>query len=275
MKTVLLTTNFSENSRSAIEYAISFLGTDLDYVLLHGYTIDYAQSKRKSDDDENNTGKSETIADEETLMKIGLEQKHYEKKFKNLKLRCNVKRGIGITAIESTCNKLKPDLVVIGTRKFTNEANTNRISVATRLIGSLDIPILVVPYGSKFKPLDKILYAYDKVEFDSNSMELLSYLFQKHKTQLTFLHINEKEDLQTKSNLLEGIGRLLDVKKIEKVSKKSQDVVNGILTYVDEFNFEMFIVTARKESYMQDFWTGSKVDNMATHLKQPMLVLTD
>lgn len=275
MKTVLLTTNLSSNSRSVIDYAISFFGTDIDYVLLHGYTIDYAQTKRKSEDHESGSVKPEMIADEETLEKLGLEKLYFEKKFKKLKLRCSVKRGIGITAIESICNQLKPDLVVIGTHPFTNEANTNRVSVATRLIGSLDIPLLVVPYGMQFLPLQKVLYAYDKIEFDSSSMDVLSYLFQKHKARLTFLHIIEKEDVQTESNLLDGIGKLLAVKKIEKVSKQSQDPVSAILSYVDEFEFKLFIVTARKESYMQNFWTGSKVDSMATHLKQPMLVLTD
>ena len=272
MRTVLLTTNFSENSKSVSNYAISMIGIDVQYVLLHGYTLNYAKIKSSGDSSKTSDEKIEEIK-LEIQSELNRERKRLRAKFPTIQIETKAKEGIGIIAIESYVREKNPDIVVIGTHMHQANVEANKITVATRLIGSIPTSILVIPYKVKWKPLISVMYAYDLIELNTNSILVLSHIFKKHKSRLTFFTIDEEKIQKVDEEVLDGVGRLVAASNIDYVFKSSEDVVSGILDYAQRSKPDLLIITARPETYLQDFWTGSKADEIATHIEQPLLVL--
>lgn len=272
MKKIVVTTNLSEHSKKVLDHTVQLFGTEVEYTLLYGFTVDYAKLKSPGDDEEQIAEKLQVRRDEHNAT-LSLEKTRLKRKFKDLKMDVHSREGIGIVAIESYVRVAKPDLVVVGTHIHQTGAPAARVTVATRLIGSLEIPIFVIPYEWQLVPLQRVLYAYDTIELKTDSIDALSHIFRIHQGQLKFFNVMDGKDEPVEDSILKGVGKMVGAKKVEIKRVEGEHVVEGILFFANEYKPDLIVMTARRESYLQDFWTGSKSDEVAIKLKQPMLAL--
>lgn len=273
MKTILLTTDFSEKSRGVINHAISILGNEMNYILINGYNCNYAKANESEVKFETPMKYSEHRK-EETLQLLEKEQAFFKKLNKSITMTFEAFEGIPIRVIEKACTHLKADLVVLGTKSFKpTKDDYFQATTATRLIGDLDIPILVIPYTSEHRKLSRAIYCIDRIDIEGDLIADLNDIFKNHNLDLTLLNILEEGQKQIDSKLAKQFGAFFEAKQVEFTTIESNDVNNSILDFANQNDINLIIVLARKESYMQDFWTGSKVDKLSTRVAQPLLVL--
>lgn len=275
MQKIILTTDFSAKALEINDYAIRLYGDDAEYILVHGFICDYAQRKNVeghtfASPEEFKTFKQEgAISSMEEVISVLIER------YPNLNIKPKAIEGVGIRAIETATRLLRPDLVVIGTSRLDGTPSKTHATVATRLIGSLPTSILVVPYEHNHPELSEIVFAYAQMDMNNDIYGPFKHLINKTKKNITLFHVIEGEKDVFKDEAVTDFSNFLGIKKMKIENARSRHAVESILNFCDNAKPSLLVVIAREESYRQDFWIGSKVDEISCQLKQPMLALYD
>ncbi len=150
MKRILVPTDFSENTHSAIEYAIDIVNKVKGEILLlntyklqrrAGMFIGVERLMRK----ESKEGMAKLAAKIEPRLKPGVVF-NYE-----------VVKGNPVKTIALAAKKMKADLIVMGTQGSNGLKEVFIVSTTNGVINHTKIPVLAVPAGFAFKPLKTIV----------------------------------------------------------------------------------------------------------------------
>lgn len=275
MEKIVLTTDFSADSIAISSYAINLYGDKINYILLTGFVCDYTQAKKGEDMPYSNAQEFSQYKHDLAMQALEVEKSKLLELFPTLDIKTKAIEGMSIRAIESATRIYSPDLVVIGTSRLDKEPSKTYESVATRLMGTLHANILAVPRKYVAKPATKILYSYDHLEMNHEVLAPFKYLIKKAKREVTFYHVVESENDVFSNESIEDVGNYLEIKNLKIENEKSRHVVESILTYCENEKPDLLVVIAKEETYNQDFWIGSKVDELVCQLRQPMLALFD
>jgi hypothetical protein len=74
---------------------------------------------------------------------------------------------------------------------------------------------------------------------------------------------------------VEDFADFMEIKNVKIENVKSRNIVDNVLNYCENNKPDLLVVISREKTYMQDFWIGSKVDELSCQLRQPMLALYD
>lgn len=275
MEKILLTTDFSKNLLEINAYAIKLFGEKVQYILLNGFVCDYAQSKKVDDLKFENSDEFRQYLHTKAMNSLEEQKALLLERFPSIDIKTKAIEGIGIRAIESATRLYSPNVVVIGTGTIVTEPSKTYSSVATRLIGSLPTNILVVPYIYAGGDAKKIVFAYDHLDMNNDILMPFKYLIKKAKREVTLFHVVETGTDVFSDEALEDFGNFLEIKNIKIQNPKSRQVVDTILTHCENEQPDLLVVIARAETYAQGFSIGTKVDELACQLRQPMLALFD
>ncbi len=275
MDKILLTTDFSKNSLEINAYAIKLYGEKVNYILLNGFICDYAQSKKMDGETFTDAAEFRQYMHDKAMASLEAEKTQLLELYPAMEIKLKAIEGIGIRAIETATRIYSPDLVVVGTSTLDTAPSKTHSSVATRLIGSIPTDILVVPYKYTGGDAKNVVFAYAHPEMNNEIVAPFKYLIRKAKRSVTMLHVIEAEDDVFSNEAVEDFANYLEIKQFKIENVKSRQVVDTILTYCENEKPDLLVVVARKETYVQDFWIGTKVDELACQLLQPMLALYD
>ncbi|MGS0524211.1 universal stress protein [Zobellia nedashkovskayae] len=204
MLKVLLPTDFSENSRNAIDYAMHFYKEmACTFYLLHTYTpttmrIDYVLgSAGQIGLGDNWVSETESEINEfcEELERINHNPKHQF--ITRIALDSLVDEVLQVTIKEGI------DIIVMGTQGATGAKS---VFLGTRTMNVLKVaacPVLVVPKGCFYKaPKEVALVTSYKRNFSAEVLEPLKRILTRFKSSVHIMHINEEErlDFTQKSN---------------------------------------------------------------------------
>ena len=206
MKNILLLTDFSDNSRNAIEYVLQFFkGGKYNFYILNVHKI----SKYTTSD----------------LMTSSSDASIYDSLIKNPKASLNnmidkFKESYGnedysfeaicdydafISAVKQTVNLKKIDLIAMGTNGATGAVEVVFGSNTVSVIRHVDCPLLVIPQDYKYIALNNILFATEyKDEYKEEPLKSLKHIIKKHNTQLDILILSKNkigiDSLKNKKN---------------------------------------------------------------------------
>jgi nucleotide-binding universal stress UspA family protein len=170
------------------------------------------------------------------------------------------------------------DLLIMGmsgaslTRKILG---SNTISVLQRA----RYPVLVVPAESKYKKIEKILFACDYNEIATyNRLSFLKELALSYHASIQILHINHIHGL---SLVGEAVSTYKPV-KLEKLLRgikhsyneiPHKDIVEGIEEGVKNYDADLLIMVPRKSDFWDRLWGRSTTREMALLAHIPLLTL--
>ncbi len=168
MQTIIVTTDFSEPSLNAAKFAAALagpLGADR-IVLYHSYGNALAGSKVPATEIYISSVHAQSLQSLETMEK---------------ELRLALGNDIGIqielatntlpltTGVEQLAEQWGASLAVAGA---TGKSGLERVfigSSATSLASDIKMPLLIVPKGARYQPIDKIVFACDQAKLSDNT----------------------------------------------------------------------------------------------------------
>jgi len=278
MKSILLPTDFSENSWNAIQYALSFFENSIcHFFILHVNRLGNIASV-----DTSYITTPETIEDVQTklakkklrelLKRISKELPHNKKhKFYTI-----TDYNFFIESIRNHVQEKNIDMIVIGTKgasglkKFIVGSNTGDI------ITKVPCTTLVVPENAKFKNIKEIAFPTDlSILYHIQTLQPISEILETFPSFLRILHIIKKEkDLNTDQIKYKEL--LEDYFFNNNYSfhfLTNDNIEDAVQCFVQSRDIDIIAMVAKNLNYFQRILFSPTVKEISYHTDVPFLVL--
>lgn len=174
-------------------------------------------------------------------------------------------------------------LVVLGSHKNEGLGQWLIGNHAQRLIDNCNVPLLLVPVGTHFKKIRKIAFAtdFENLQEDLNCIHKLVEVAKPLNAGVLLIHVNNKKQAtsQLQHSLSEIVKELTEktgYPEIDCQLIKGSWTETGLDWLKDEHGqVEMLAMVHRKHGFFNSLFIGSHTKKMAAHIDIPLLVFRD
>lgn len=273
MKTIIATTDFTRESRTAVNYAAKLaLLTKAELLLLHATYIpvvsdsfiDISLSLEEM-------GKADRQRMEDLV-------RHVRAKMgPALKIRGNSEIGLTGELIREYVRKDKDTIVVIGMKHVDKFSEVVFGSTATNLAGELPCPILVVPPDARFRAWNKIAFAFDQKEVPIHTgLHLLKTLADKFEPKIHYVHVMDSPYNPKDSSVIAPVKNFLggqsQVHFLNDIPNETIEVLND---WVRRYKSNLVVMVARKHNIFWKLIHPSHTRQFAFKSSVPVLILSE
>ncbi len=277
MKNILLPTDFSDNSKNAIRYAIQLLENDqctfylfnaytpvvydLTYVLLSPAQFGIRDPIRAASQE----GLDELTT--EILEEFGANPNH---KFETIARFETLIAGIKELIVERNI-----DLVVMGTKGATGAKKILFGSNTVQVFKEIKVPVLAIPSNFDYVTPKEILFPTDlEVDYKSVQLHVLKEIAKWHTSKINVMHVNTGYGL---SEAQEGNKMLLPTlfKEIayEFHDMEDMEIPAAINKFQEEHPVDMLAMINNKQSFFENLFFKDTINQIGFYLNIPFLVI--
>jgi nucleotide-binding universal stress UspA family protein len=278
MKSILLPTDFSNNSINAITYAHEmFQGERCEFYLLN---VQMASSFVS--DDLMTLEPSTTIYQNlvETAKKAILKiVTNVKKKYKadNHIYHTIVDYDNFTDAINQIVQTKNICLIIMGTKGATGAEKVLFGSNTVKVIQRNECPVLAVPKNCKFSGLKKIAFTSNYfTRYKKEELKPLITLGKKFKSKINVLHITGGEHLtESQENNRAFLDECFSNLNHEFINLANTDLFKTVENYIQYNDIDLLAMMSRKHSFLERLFTRHNVETFAFNLTIPFLVMTN
>ncbi|GLB50290.1 universal stress protein [Neptunitalea lumnitzerae] len=269
MKKILLPTDFSDNSRNAIKYAVELYKDEkcLFYLLNTIYDTDNILH-----------GSIYEIYKERSFKELELLEQEISSKYKNDKH--SFKKVATVNLLNEQIKTLVKaegiDLIIMGTQGATGAQEILFGSYTVSAIKVAECPLLAIPEEFSYRKPKNIVLATDYgVDFESYQLDLLKKVAKRNNSQLHVVHVNVNDkplkEIEVHSKeMLKNSLKDLDV-VFDEVEGNS--VQEAIFKYDDTTPIDLLVMIKHKHTFFERLFLGSQIYKIGYHTTFPFLVL--
>ncbi|TJY35774.1 universal stress protein [Pontimicrobium aquaticum] len=277
MKSILLPTDFSENSWNAIQYALRFFEKfNCHFYILHVNRLNnlasdtsYIIAPEVIEEVQTKLAKKQL---REFLKRISKELPHNKKhKFYTL-----TDYNFFIESIRNQIEEKNIDMIVIGTKgasglkKYIIGSNTGDV------ITKVSCTTLVVPENAKFNNVKEIAFPTDlSISYPIQTLEPISEVLEEFDSFLRILHISKKEE-DLNIDQIKYKELLEDYFFNNNYSfhfLTNDDIEDAVQCFVQSRDIDMIAMVAKNLNYFQRILFMPTVEEISYHTDVPFLVL--
>lgn len=262
MKTIIVSSDFSEEAKNATLYAIQIAkkaGSKLVLFHLHILSIHAVQAR---------------LPYKNILQSIDYAKTKTENRVKKLSETYDVEiivdfaMGDYFKQLERVIQEHHADLIVMGMHTKTIEGDLLG-STTSEAINKIEIPILAVPLKTQYKSIDRILFACDLEKgIAQNILKEIKKTTKKFNAELRVFHVENKIS-QLKSNI-EILKPLEEVSYYYK-NVQSEAVIDEIRNEMLEYKPDVLIMVPYEHGFWSSLIHKSKTRIMSSGLDIPLL----
>ncbi|MDY8134902.1 universal stress protein [Aquimarina sp. 2201CG5-10] len=276
MKNILLPTDFSNNSRNAIQYAMEFFKNELCTF----YILNVQKASRYTTDDlmaaPANTSIHQSVISEvkQKLSRI-VEELKSEYGDENYSFHSITDYDIFTDAIKQAVKSKNIDLIVMGTNGATGASEVVFGSNTLNVIRKIDCPVLAIPQGFTFKKPKVILFTLDYGHhFTTEGIEPLMDTLSKYKSSLRILKIKEDDTIT--------IAEFDDKKHMKNFFKDVNHTFHSIInlptalainSFTQIMNVDLTALFVPRETFLERFFKGSETSKISYGTRVPLLIM--
>lgn len=277
MKTILIPTDFSENSQNAVKYALDyFADIPVDFYILHVSLNNPSVKEQRSEVLSESSG--EGVSQYNPSMQLESDIENYKLLSKNSMHNFYPlhENEVLVEAIRSQIKQKEIDLLLMGTKGdsalCTGEMGSNTYEVITKV----KCPIMVIPEHAYFNGIKNIAFATDYNSIYRNKvMSTLTEALYLHNAPLRVLHIKSK-NAQLTASQIDNRGFLHYFLKDTRHSFHLLEITNlesGIQNFVDTWEISMVAIAAKNLNFIQKLMLRPSIKTINYHTEVPFLVL--
>jgi len=279
MKTIIVPTDFSPAAENAARYAVEFAShTKSDITLLNAIKLpsevsiatqaafqpeDYPSLKR-------DTGHELKILANRLLLR-NEEQENVEARYRpNISYSCQV--GDVADMVKSAATNHDINLIIMG---LWDTSSINRFfsgSTSHEMIEKTNLPLMLIPFNARFKPIKTIAFATDLSQTDINIICSLATMARIFNAELLLVHVLEKNDEHKAANFLSTVTNQANYPNIYYRGIIANDVDASLHLLLEHREVEMLVMVHRKRRLFDRLFNHSHTQNMARHLSLPLLI---
>jgi len=274
MNRILLPTDFSNNSKNAIEYALQFFsGQPCSFYFLNiQKTSEYIMDDIMSGTPGSSVYEVILKDNEEKLKKMVnvFQEKYAKEEYEFLPF---VDYDILSDSIKQMIESKNIDLIVMGTNGATGASEVLFGSNTLHVIRHVDCPVLAIPEGSTFKKIQSVLFTVSSCkDIKLEGIDPLEQIIEAYHPQLHVLNIMANKDAVSDdcTPILKDV--FSDI-NYESHTLRGIPTPLAIDAFVQLINVDMHALFAEKESLLDRFIFGSKTAKISYRSNVPLLFL--
>lgn len=278
MKAILLPTDFSKNSLSAINFAMALLKN----VPCKFYFLNVQKTSSFLSDDMMSVSTSATVY--KTLVNaaktsigniiLDIKTKYPDSKHEYFSI---VDYDNFIDAIQQSTEKYGIDLIVMGTKGATGLKRVLFGSNTVRVINRCATPILAIPSNCKFQELQKIVFTANHIEiYSKKALNILTSFLENNKAKLTILHLAGANSIVYKrANNMKFFDTNFPEVQHDYIDVVDKDIVKTISYYIKNQDFNMLALVKKPHSFLERLLHTYTEEKIGYAFDMPFLVLTN
>ncbi|MFI0431102.1 universal stress protein [Mariniflexile sp. HMF6888] len=276
MLSILLPTDFSENSMNAVKYALEFFKHQkVDFFFMHAYQNDFYNheelASREVFDDILEKVKNQSQKSLENLLET------VKKMTSNSRFTFHAISAYNTLVDEANliADSKKIDLIVMGTKGKSDERHIIFGSHTFQVLKYVKCPVLAIPSNYTNTQPKHILFPTDYlIPYKHRELKLLCDLAVSNKSIIDVLYISKSDKLSLRQEdnqafIKETICKTKIVFHIEHSKKITETIQNYIKTHA----IDMLVMVNTQHSFLEDMLFPSNIDIVSVDLKIPLLAL--
>jgi nucleotide-binding universal stress UspA family protein len=286
MKTIVITTDFSDGSKQVVRYGLELakqlkanvtlcnamiIPAEIPQTGLVGWPPDVFEELMEDSTKELNKLKDELVA-----VKSATDDEF------NPVVSFVSQAGTVCDVVNQVIDLQDAGLVVLSSHKNEGLGQWLIGNHAQRLIDNCDIPLLLVPAGTHFKKIRKIAFATDfqNMQEDLNCIRKLLKMAKPLNAGILLIHVHdEKHNTSQIQRFLSEIVKELTDKtgypEIDGLLIKGSWTATGLDWLNEHGHADMLAMVHRKHCFFASLFKGSHTQKMAAHIDIPLLVFPD
>lgn len=276
MKSILLPTDFSNNSMNAIDYAmLLFENVHCDF-----YILNVQKASSFISDDMMVMSASATIyqtlidASKKSIDNIITKVKKNHKNDKH-GFHSIVDYDNFIDSINQATKLYHIDLIIMGTKGATGLDKVLFGSNTVRVMQRCETPVLAIPDGCQFMNLDKIAFTTNYLSlYNIKDTAPLKDILNLFDSELSILHLADENHLaQKQDSNIEFLNSQFPNAIHEYIDMESNDMFKTIQQYIINNNIKMLAMMSKRHSFLERLFIRHNVETFAFSISIPFLVM--
>lgn len=276
MQTILIPTDFSENSLNAIKYAVEiYKSKPAKIYILHAYADEVYTAMNDSTEEEfPNICEQARLDSEKSLLKFKNQMEAFSKNpehdFESIS-----DFGQLVDSVNELVNRKNIDLVVMGTKGETEDKDISFGSNTLQVIKYVNCPVLAVPSDYADAKPQNILFPTDyMLPYKSRELELVSDIAKEFNAEIHLLHVSKFPNLSLrKKNNKQFLKDSFSDNEVTTHVNSSKDITSGINAFFKENKVDMLVMVNTRHSYLENVLYVSTIEKIGLHVDIPFLVL--
>lgn len=272
---ILLPTDFSDNSWSAILYALKLYANEpCTFYFLHTWSFKNPTSRTYITSSFIDLNKEETKQDLINLKdKAKAESTNVDHKFKTIYSTEPL-----LDTIKSTIKDYKITLVIMGTKGATGATEFLFGSNTVNIVNKIRLcPVLIVPNAYNFVEPKQIAFPTDFNRFYGDELKPLLELTKLYNSKIQVVHVNVKDNLNEKQsyNLAMLKAYLEDHPSAFNWKPNFGTKEQAIIDFINEFDINILTMINYKHSFIESFLNEPVIQKIGFHTIIPFLVIPE
>jgi nucleotide-binding universal stress UspA family protein len=266
VKRIIIPTDFSHFSKSAIKYASQlFKSEEVVYYLVHAFGVPHGAAMAVKNLDailrEEAEAAFEKFLPEITPLIGG-----------NHSIKIRIINSSLIDAVRDVEKKEGANLIVMGTAGATGLKEIFFGSNASDTAANTKAPLITVPVDTEFNGLNNVVVATDNKPFKVfDNFEVVKQVLKENNAEITTLYVNAPNSALTPqgnvcSDVFKGI-------RCKALTIDAPSAASGIRNYAHENNPDLVILIARKHSFWERLFKRSVTERIVESLQKPILIM--
>ncbi len=276
MKNILLPTDFSKNSRNAINYAMQLFKNDAcTFYVLHVQKASRYSTSDLMATPANTSIHQSVIHDVKNKLNILIEELNDSYSAEDYTFHVLTDYDVFTDAIKQAVLAKNIELIVMGTNGATGASEVVFGSNTLNVIRKVHCPVLAIPEGFDFRTPKAILYAMDHADhFNEIGIDPLVNMVSKYKPSLRILKIKEDDTIT--------ITEFDDKNKLKEYFKDFNHTFHKIVnvpssmainSFVQLMEIDMTALFIPRETFLERFIKGSQTSGISYGTLVPLLIM--
>ena len=276
MRKVLVPTDFSDNSKNALNYAIELFKYDVSaFFIMHAYQDEiYADDALRSRE---TTDQVTEIISNRSQLKLESILKEIRETSPNPRHTYTIvsSNSMLIEEADKIVDEENIDIIVMGTRGKTNDRSLTFGSHTLQVLKYVQCPVLAIPENFKGMQPRHILFPTNYlIPYKRRELKLLCELAAPYRAVIDMLYISKSDTLALRQeNNQDFIKEELCKNKINFKFGNDKSITNAIYTYIKENNIDMLVMVNTRHSFLENLLFPSTIDKVSLNLDIPFLAL--
>lgn len=266
MKNILVPTDFSDNARNALQYAVQLAKLfDSRLTLLHTFNVPRRTDILVSLDD---IMQKDAEQEMDTLSRqIPAE----------VRRETRVMKGDTVKTIAAFAGQIDADLIVMGTQGASGLEQVFIGSVTGGVLRQTDIPLLAIPEGYAYRPVEKIVLALAGLHLADPQavMAPLKTLAAKWQAAIQVYHHDETQR-ELPEGVIEAVEWLQGIPVSISFDHDDDRINENISEFVEESGAGLLCMVRRKRNtigFVERLFRDSVTLTQVFHCEVPLLIL--
>jgi nucleotide-binding universal stress UspA family protein len=276
MISILLPTDFSENSMNAIKYALEFFKYQkTEFFFMHAYQNEFydhdALLSREVFDDVLDGVRKQSQTNLENLLNT------VKKIAPNPKFKYHIISAYSTLVEEANLvvDGKNIDLIVMGTKGKSDERHLIFGSQTFQVLKYVQCPVLAIPSNYTNTQPKHILFPTDYlIPYKRRELKLLCDLASSYRSIIDVLYVSKSDKLSMRQEDNQAfIKETICKNEINFYTAHDKKVAETIQNYIKNNAIDMLVMVNTQHSFLEDMLFPSTIDKVSLDLKIPLLAM--